>query len=78
MEGDDTVEEVGEVALSDAVYHEIAVIFKGEPARPVTHHEPSEALVQITTRSEMDSLDFATPEILDLLFETMRHPDHHL
>ena len=66
------------MTFGDAVYHEIAVIFEGEPARPVTHHGPSEALVQITTRSEMGSLDFATPEILDLLFETIRCPDHYL
>ena len=68
------------MTFGDAVYHEIAGVFRHGPARLVlcTCHEPSEALVQITTRPEMDSLDFATPEILDLLFETIRCPDHYL
>ena len=69
------LQDLGNVDFGGTVYHKFALISEdlSSVMTLCTNDEPTEALVQIQTPAAEGSWDFAVPEAMDLLFETIEY-----
>lgn len=72
------VEDLGEVEIKGVTYYKLALHRESGPPKLelCTFHEPSGSFVGITADgADEDSYDFAFPEAMDLLFDTLTIPE---